>query len=108
MRARVKDVLVRRSTVGFDEYRLHLAAMDTKEPNQAHLEFAMSKPEYHNPTGTVTLLEEGEVILIPTPSPDPRGINLYLDLCASLADCVRSTQPPYYPEMGNRCSPWNV
>ncbi|KAJ5763057.1 hypothetical protein N7533_001738 [Penicillium manginii] len=37
----------------------------------AHLESALSKPVHHNPTGTVTLLEGDEVILIPTPSPDP-------------------------------------
>jgi hypothetical protein len=39
----------------------------------AHLESALSKPVHHNPTGTVTLLEGDEVILIPTPSPDPCG-----------------------------------
>lgn len=39
----------------------------------AHLESALSKPTHHNSTGTVTLLEGGEIILIPTPSPDPRG-----------------------------------
>ncbi|KAJ5999996.1 hypothetical protein N7481_000405 [Penicillium waksmanii] len=38
----------------------------------AHLESALSKPGHHNSTGTVTLLEGGEIILIPTPSPDPR------------------------------------
>ncbi|KAJ5404192.1 hypothetical protein N7509_004063 [Penicillium cosmopolitanum] len=38
----------------------------------AHLESALSKPTHHNSTGTVTLLEGGEIILIPTPSPDPR------------------------------------
>jgi hypothetical protein len=60
--------------------------MDAKEPNQAHLEFAMSKPEHHNPIGTVTLLEEGEVILIPTPSPDPRGKSSNFCLCVSVAN----------------------
>lgn len=39
----------------------------------AHLESALSKPAPHNSAGTVTLLEGGEIILIPTPSPDPRG-----------------------------------
>lgn len=29
----------------------------------------------HRATGTVRLIEDGEVILIPTPSPDPRGMN---------------------------------
>jgi hypothetical protein len=48
--------------------------MDNKEPTQTiHDEVTASKAEHHNPTGTVTLLEDGEIILIPTPSPDPRG-----------------------------------
>ncbi|KAJ5883913.1 uncharacterized protein N7473_010799 [Penicillium subrubescens] len=47
--------------------------MDNKEPTQTiHDEVTASKAEHHNPTGTVTLLEDGEIILIPTPSPDPR------------------------------------
>ncbi|KAL4864255.1 hypothetical protein BDV12DRAFT_201295 [Aspergillus spectabilis] len=48
--------------------------MDIKQGSTevAHHELALPKPELHNPTGTVTLLEDGEIILIPTPSPDPR------------------------------------
>lgn len=48
--------------------------MDTKEATEAaHHELAISKRQHQNPTGTVTLVEDGEIILIPTPSPDPRG-----------------------------------
>lgn len=43
-----------------------------------HEEFALAKEAAtHNATGTVRLIEDGEVILIPTPSPDPRGIYIY-------------------------------
>jgi DNA-binding transcriptional MocR family regulator len=48
--------------------------MDVKETTDTvHNELAITKPQHHNPTGTVTLLEDGEVVLIPTPSLDPRG-----------------------------------
>lgn len=71
-------------------------AVDSKErPMEvAHEEFAMSKPEQTNPTGTVTLLEEGEIILIPTPSPDPRGI--FNSSCRQnmRTDIPRSPEPP--------------
>lgn len=82
--------------------------MNTKPPQTAHVELALSKPEHENPTGTVTLLEEGEIILIPTPSPDPRGRSSYIHLCASLVDIVRSTQPSHFPEVGYRYRSWNV
>ena len=45
-----------------------------KEVDAAHHEFAITKDSAQNvPTGTVKLVEDGEIVLIPTPSPDPRG-----------------------------------
>lgn len=45
-----------------------------KEADAAHHEFTVTKDSAQNvPTGTVKLVEDGEIVLIPTPSPDPRG-----------------------------------
>ncbi|KAI2997435.1 hypothetical protein CBS147346_8729 [Aspergillus niger] len=51
--------------------------MDDKDIDATHHELAMEKSLKHhgkgsNPTGTVKLVEDGEIVLIPTPSPDPR------------------------------------
>ncbi|KAJ5088269.1 hypothetical protein N7456_011885 [Penicillium angulare] len=50
------------------------SAVDVKDEGAeiAHHELSISKPAHQNASGTVTLLENGEIILIPTPSPDPR------------------------------------
>lgn len=53
--------------------------MDDKDIDATHHELAMEKSLKHhgkgsNPTGTVKLVEDGEIVLIPTPSPDPRGL----------------------------------
>ncbi|OGM41153.1 MFS transporter [Aspergillus bombycis] len=45
----------------------------SKETDAAHHEYAVTKDAAQNlPTGTVKLVEDGEIVLIPTPSPDPR------------------------------------
>ncbi|RAL05955.1 MFS transporter [Aspergillus ibericus CBS 121593] len=46
--------------------------MDDKDVDATHLELAKPKAGHQNPTGTVKLVEDGEIVLIPTPSPDPR------------------------------------
>lgn len=43
-----------------------------------HEELALAKEvARHQATGTVRLIDDGEVILIPTPSPDPRGMDSF-------------------------------
>jgi hypothetical protein len=50
--------------------------MDKNADATHHEELALAKEAArHQATGTVRLIEDGEVILIPTPSPDPRGMN---------------------------------
>lgn len=47
--------------------------MDTKSGSMVHVEDPEQKVQHVDPVGTVRLIEDGEVVLIPTPSPDPRG-----------------------------------
>jgi len=48
--------------------------MDTKDSGSiGHIEIRDKKPIYHDAVGTVRLVDADEVVLIPTPSPDPRG-----------------------------------
>lgn len=52
--------------------------MDKGADATHHEELALAKEAAQNQaTGTVRLIEDGEVILIPTPSPDPRGMNSF-------------------------------
>jgi hypothetical protein len=39
----------------------------------AHDEIQDIKPIHHDTVGTVRLVDADELVLIPTPSPDPRG-----------------------------------
>ncbi|GKZ20740.1 hypothetical protein AbraIFM66951_003041 [Aspergillus brasiliensis] len=53
--------------------------MEHKDIDATHHEIAMEKSlkrhgNGNNPTGTVKLVEDGDIVLIPTPSPDPRGV----------------------------------
>ena len=57
-----------------------MAKMDDKDIDATHHELAKPKGGQHNPTGTVKLVEDGEVVLIPTPSPDPRGMVIFLHI----------------------------
>lgn len=50
--------------------------MDTKDIDTTHEEVVKpAAPDQLQPLGTVKLVEDGEVVLIPTPSPDPRGMD---------------------------------
>ena len=73
-----------------------------KEADAAHHEFAVTKDTAQNvPTGTVKLVEDGEIVLIPTPSPDPRGkVHIQLFLQPSLLTIMRSSQPTSMAEVG--------
>ena len=52
--------------------------MDKGADATHHEELALAKEAArHQATGTVRLIEDGEVILIPTPSPDPRGMESF-------------------------------
>lgn len=43
-----------------------------------HEELVLAKEAaQYQASGTVRLIEDGEVILIPTPSPDPRGMDSF-------------------------------
>jgi hypothetical protein len=51
--------------------------MDSKPADVVHMETQERKLESIDPigpVGTVHLIEGGELVLIPTPSPDPRGM----------------------------------
>jgi hypothetical protein len=59
-----------------------------KETASAHVEGGMAVPisedeissvgvHQHNVTGTVQLLLDNETVLLPTPSPDPKGIHFW-------------------------------
>jgi hypothetical protein len=52
--------------------------MDSKLNDVAHIEIHGAKLANIGPVGTVHLIEAGELVLIPTPSPDPRGILSHL------------------------------
>lgn len=52
--------------------------MDKGPDATHHEELVLAKEAArHQATGTVRLIEDGEVILIPTPSPDPRGMESF-------------------------------
>lgn len=58
--------------------------MDKGADATHHEELALSKEATkHQASGTVRLIEDGEVILIPTPSPDPKGMDIFffVDIC---------------------------
>jgi hypothetical protein len=49
--------------------------MSAKEQETyVHADFVPVKTVHHETIGTVRLIEHQEVVLIPTPSPDPRGV----------------------------------
>jgi len=47
------------------------------KPNVDAVENVVDKPhhESHDASGTVNLYQDGTVVLVPTPSPDPKGIH---------------------------------
>ena len=51
-----------------------MAAKADESVSVSHTDFPEDlKVQHVNPVGTVQLLDHNDVVLIPTPSPDPRG-----------------------------------
>jgi hypothetical protein len=64
--------------------------MDIKDlSHTVHDEEVVQKPIQHDAVGTVRLVNADEIVLIPTPSPDPRGMHWWTNkhsLDLTLAD----------------------
>lgn len=78
--------------------------MDDKDIDATHHELAMDKSlkrhgKGSNPTGTVKLVEDGEIVLIPTPSPDPRGLTSLNFVCENYIANEEGNRPLELPSM---------
>lgn len=76
--------------------------MDLKDTGDVvQAEVADLKLTHVEPVGTVRLIDHNELILIPTPSPDPRGISTFEFCQLILLMTFRSIEFTAMEEVGN-------